>query len=111
MRTDGGPFEFYKFKKHAHDFWRCYSCHRIFTYEQERARVILMEHDASAAMCSCRSLRYKPTRPSGIEWIRPNVLTYTLKLVLARGLGPWLEEKMPAALPYLESLVAPTLEA
>lgn len=69
-----------------------------------------MENDLRASMCACRSLRYSPTRPSVIEWLKPSVITYTLKLVLARGLAPWLEDHCPKALPLVERLVKP-LEA
>lgn len=110
MREDGSPFEFYKFKPGAHDFWRCYSCGLIFTYEQERGRMQAMEHDFKATICPCKSMKYKPAMPRGIEWLRPSVLTYTLKLVLARGLAPWLEDHFPRALPLVETLVRPNLE-
>lgn len=110
MRRDGSPFDFYKFKAGAYDFWRCYKCHAIFTYEQERSRIANMEFDCRATMCPCRSLRYSPTLPSVIEWLKPSVITYTLKLVLARGLAPWLEDHCPKALPLVERLVKP-LEA
>lgn len=130
MSVNGSPFEFYQFREGSHDFWRCFSCGLIFTYEQERARVAMMEHDMQAAMCPCGSLRYKPTKPrsrprwgfsplrlfsrycwiSKSEWLEPNVLTYTLKLVLARGLAPWLEAHYPKALPRIERLVQPSLE-
>ena len=128
MEHDGSPFEFYKFKSGAYDFWRCYNCHKIFTYEEEHARKAWMAHDLRAAMCPCRSLRYKPAMPSlrprhnlsplrlisknrlvfGNEWLEPSVLTYTLKLALARGVAPWLEIHYPKALPFIEKLVVPS---
>lgn len=109
MRSDGSPFEFYKFRPGVFDFWRCYSCGEIFTYEQERLRMALMEHDPKASMCRCLGMKYKPTRPRWYEWIRPSVLTYTVKLLLARGLAPWLEVHLPGALPLVERLVRPSM--
>jgi hypothetical protein len=108
MNNDGSPFEFYKFKRGAYDFWRCYSCNRIFTYEQERAYIKAMEHDLKRTICSCGSLKYSPAKsPVGLEWLLPNVLTYTLKLILARGVAPWVEQHFPRALPWLERLCKP----
>lgn len=107
MRTDGSPFEFYKFKPGFHDFFRCYTCGAIFTFEQERANMAAMEHDLKMTMCPCGSLRYKPSKPLWYQWLKPRVLTYTVKLVLARGLAPWLEDRYPKALPLVEKLVKP----
>lgn len=108
MRTDGSPFEFYKFKAGFHDFFRCYSCGSIFTFEQERARIEAMDSgDLKMTMCPCGSMKYKPSKPRSYQWLKPSVLTYTLKLVLARGLAPWLEDRYPRALPLVEKLVKP----
>lgn len=105
--SNGSPFEFYQFKQDAFDFWRCYTCGRLFTYEQERARMVSLEHDLKARMCPCGSMKYKPARPTSLEWLKPNVVTYTLKLVLARGVAPWAEKHYPRALPWLERLTKP----
>jgi hypothetical protein len=105
MRQDGGPFEFYKFKDGAYDFLRCWSCGSLFTREQECARKAALEGDPSRTMCPCGSMRYKPAKPKWYQWLQPHVLSYTLKLLLARGLAPWLEERYPKALPLVERLV------
>lgn len=110
MRSDGSPFEFYKFRKGAYDFSRCYKCKRVFTYEQERARIAAMEYDLNMTICPCKSMLYSPAKPVGTEWLKPSVLTYTAKLVLARGLAPWLESRFPKALPLIERLVKPVEE-
>ena len=109
MSEGGSPFEFYRFGRGRHDWYRCYKCNSVFTYEQERARFKAMEliDESKVRMCRCGSLKYAPARLVGPEWFKPAVVAYTLKLVLARGLAPWLEERFPAALPLVEFLVRP----
>lgn len=107
MKSGGSPFEFYKFRRGSWDFYRCYKCHRLFTYEQEQSRMARLSLDERASMCPCMSLRYGPARPAGFEWLKWSVITYTGKLVLARGLAPWLEENFPKALPIVERLSQP----
>lgn len=128
---DGSPFEFYKFRGNTYDFWRCYACGLIMTHEQERARVALMEMDYKQTICPCGSMKYKPTKPRLVarhkwsplrlltknrlfkqnEWLESTVLTYVVKLVLARGVAPWAERNFPRALPLLKRLSRPTMEA
>ena len=130
MSVDGSPFEFYKFKKTApYDFWRCYSCGKLFTYEQEQERIRQMDVEPGARMCDCGSMRYRATKPGrsprhrwspfrlltkkkllyGNEWLDSIVLTYVVKLILARGVSPWCEDHYPKALPYIEKLVRPNV--
>lgn len=104
------PFEFYKQKSGAFDFWRCYACGAVITYEQERARMIAMERDLKTTICRCGSMKYKPTNPHGFEWLKLSVVTYVLKLILARGIAPWAEKRFPRALPWIERLSRPTEE-
>jgi hypothetical protein len=105
----GSPFEFYKDRAGRHDWYRCYKCKRLFTYEEERARLNAMpsQDEDKAKICKCGSLKYTPTRMSGFDWLRPNVVAYTLKLVLARGIAPWFERHFKSALPWIERLCRP----
>jgi hypothetical protein len=94
-----------------HDFYICYKCGRIITREQEKA----VWKSASSGgleggalkLCVCGSQKYSPTRPHGLDWLIPRVASYTLKLVLARGLAPWLDKNFPQALPVVEFLCRP----
>jgi hypothetical protein len=56
-------------------------------------------------MCRCLSAKYRVSRPRALEWLRPSVLAYAWKVVLARKLAPWLEQRLPGALKYVEKLV------
>lgn len=107
MTSGGSPFEFYQFRRGSWDFYRCYKCHRVFTYEQEQSRIARMDLGEGLTICPCRSMRYGPARPAGIEWLKPSVITYTGKLVLARGVAPWVEKRLPSALPLIERLSKP----
>ena len=98
------PFEFYDYVDNSHDFWRCYECGRILTYEEERYRVSRLNSDMRLTICDCGSMRFRATRPRGIEWIYPRVAVYVAKLVIARGIAPWLERRYPKALPLAERL-------
>jgi hypothetical protein len=93
--------EFYAFKPSAHDFYRCYDCNRIFTYEYEQNRLREMT-EGDSHMCRCGGRKYSATRPVGPEWLL--VLPYTAKLVLARGLAPWLGTRHPRTLRLVEWL-------
>lgn len=92
--------DFYTYGKGTHDFYRCYSCHRIFTHEQEVVRIAAMGEEKNARMCSCGSRKYVGTKPIGQEWLRPAVVAYTLKLVLARGLAPKLPKFLLPAVEF-----------
>lgn len=81
--------DFYAFNLGSHDFYRCVMCHKIFTHEQERIRIAQMTTDQDTMRwIHCRSQKYSATQPYLFEWLRPAVLKYTIKLVLARGLYP-----------------------
>ena len=107
-----------------YDFYRCWKCQAIITREEELLSFKNAEHDAEekAHMCSCRSRKYYPDWPHRApfklryllapgayleknEWLHGNVLRYTCKLVLARGLAPWLDRNFRIALPVVEKLV------
>ena len=95
--------------KRMHDFYRCYKCNRIITREEERN--IWEEADAGiveenkVSICKCGSAKYSPALPVDEEWRKPNVLRYTVKLILARAVAPWLEKHEPEGLPHLEWLL------
>lgn len=81
--------DFYAFGPGIHDFYRCVKCNGIFTHEQERIRIAQMTADSDVTRwIHCRSQKYSPTRPYLFEWLKPAVLKYTIKVVLARGLYP-----------------------
>lgn len=113
----------------AYDFYRCMKCDAIFTRETEvaRLRAGTLSHDDSRpfSICACGSLRYSPSWPyrspagplgrflgmeykiiRGNQWLDSYILAYTLKLVLARGVAPWLDRHFPQALGLVERLVA-----
>lgn len=90
-----------------YDFYRCYHCRVIFTEEQLRARCRSAEKTGDSSICDCGSMKFVPAWPKRLQWARWNVLRYTLKLVLARGLAPWLDKHYPPALPLVERLVQP----
>jgi hypothetical protein len=101
-----------------YDFYRCYKCSRIITREEEKlwyeqADMVL---DDQTMFCYCGSLRITPARPPRglIGWWRLRkdfvtytVLRYTVKVILARGLAPWLDKHFRAALPLIEYVVSP----
>ena len=101
-----------------YDFYRCYKCSRIITREEEKAwlRSAELKLDDETAFCECGSLRITPERPPkklAVWWrlrrdfLRVHVLRYTVKVVLARGLAPWLDKHFRAALPLIEYLTSP----
>jgi hypothetical protein len=100
-------FDFYEFKPGMWDFYRCQRCNGIFTYEQEQVKLLEMRLFGDATMyIHCRSHKYGPTIPLWWEWLRPNVLKYTIKLFLARGLAPIARKRSPFLLPYIGVLVS-----
>ncbi len=101
-----------------YDFYRCYKCGRIITREEEKVWLKNAESitDDQTMFCYCGSLRITPVRPPKglIGWWRLrkdflvySVLRYTVKVVLARGLAPWLDRNFRVALPLIEWLVSP----
>lgn len=85
----------------AHDFYRCFSCGKLFTREQEQAGFA-----AEKGACPCGSLKYKPSHPVGRkEWWSKNVRPYVAKITIARGIAPWCEKHFPVVLPLLGKLV------
>jgi hypothetical protein len=92
------------------DFFRCYKCNALFTQEEERIRVIeagRLVDDRAAYICTCKSRRYSPSFPKGLEWLRWGVIRYTMKCVLAREIYPRAQKHFKAALPLIERLVQP----
>jgi len=99
--------------KRLHDYYRCYKCNRVITREEERevwaeaTAGIMAENKVS--ICKCGSGKYSPALPVDEEWRKPNVLIYTVKLILARAVAPWLEKNEPEGLPHLEWLIGSKL--
>jgi hypothetical protein len=92
------------------DFYRCYKCGKVITREEELmfyawANEIPPGQEDEAVICDCGSMKIIPVKMSGDEWREKNVLRYSIKIILARGLIPWLEKKFPAALPWAEWLL------
>jgi hypothetical protein len=94
--------DFYAYGTGTHDFYRCYSCHALFTHEQEVVRIAAMGDEKAARMCACGSRKYVATTPIRLEWQSPSVISYTAKLILARGLAPKLPKFL---LPLVEFFV------
>jgi hypothetical protein len=98
---------------HFHDFYRCYKCGRMITREEERELFRAGEEgiieENKMVICKCRSAKYTPAVPADEEWQKPNVLRYTVKMILARVVAPWLEENEPEGLPHLEWLIGSKL--
>ncbi len=86
-------------KEGVYDFYRCYKCGRVFTREGE---LKAFGEDGVKAVCGCGSQKYSPAWPIWFDWLKPSVIKYTIKLLLARGLAPWAEKKAQWLLPYLE---------
>lgn len=89
----------------AYDFYRCYSCRRIIT-RQDELRVFARANGDGLRICACGSLRYSPSWPVGLEWIRPHVAGFVVKLILARKVAPLAERRAPFLIPVVEKLVA-----
>jgi DNA-directed RNA polymerase subunit RPC12/RpoP len=84
----------------VYDFYRCFKCGRVLSRETE---ILRMEEDS---MCPCGSTRYSPSWPRTIEWVRPDIAKYTVKLFLARGVAPWASEhNLDGLVSYIERLV------
>ena len=95
--------------KHSFDFYRCYKCNRLFTREQEKYMFSWMTKnpEVQPKICSCGSMKYSPSWPTFLGWIKPSVIRYVFKLVLAREIAPWMDGHYPGVLPYIEWLVKP----
>lgn len=101
-------------KEGAYDFYRCGKCNRIFSREHETSTFKYLgkldlgpNEDKQIRICNCGSRKYSPSWPTGLEWIRPGVARYVVKLVLAREVAPWLDKHFPWPLPLVEFLVKP----
>lgn len=109
LLTESDVFKKYALgrKEHSFDFYRCYKCMRVFTREQEWSSLAKMNAQpfGRSGICACGSMKYSPTWPVFWEWLKPGVLRYTLKCVLARGIAPWLERHWQKPLPFVERLV------
>lgn len=108
---DSKTFALYELtsKDGAYDFYSCHKCGRIFTREDELKafKVASAEEDeVKVRICDCGSKRYSPAFPHGFLWLKPNVIKYTVKLLLARGLAPWADRNFPVLLPIIEKLVS-----
>ncbi len=107
-----------------HDFYRCYRCRRLFTREEEKAiyaRLGRQLDEKGVSICGCGSQKFSPGWPITrffwvfpffipvpvfrSEWMQRNVIGYTFKLVMARGVAPWLERHLSIALPLVEKMV------
>jgi len=95
----------------SRDFYRCYRCGRLFTREWElatMARLARIEADDDTVdICPCGSKRYLPSKPVLLGWLRPSIVKYVYKLVLARGIAPLAERYRPELLPYLDKWSKP----
>jgi len=104
----------------SYDFYRCTTCHRVFSREDEKrafAAAAKQTNERSVRMCRCGGRRYSPTWPvtkwsylpwrCDSEWLQLNVLAYTAKLVMARGLAPWLDRRFRPGLKLVEYFVRP----
>ena len=100
-----------------YDFYRCYKCARVITREEElafyeMAKEIAPGQEHLARFCDCGSMQIVPSKPSSeVEWRQRNVRRYAIKLILSRGLIPWLEKTFPTALPWAEWLLEKELLA
>jgi hypothetical protein len=88
-------------KQSVWDFYRCCKCGNVFSREEE---IFNLRH-GEGIMCVCGSAKYSPSMPKRLEWLKLGVMKYTAKLVLARGLAPWLYKHAKFALPLVERLV------
>lgn len=61
----------------VYDFYRCEGCRAIFTRLRE---ISAMDPDDElvGTVCSCGSMRYKPTWPKLYEWFYPKIWWFTL---------------------------------
>lgn len=85
------------------DFYRCYKCQSVFTREDELYG--FRNADERGRICKCGSSKYGPGWPTWFGWLKPCVVRYTLKMILAREVAPWCEKHFQAALPVIEKLV------
>jgi hypothetical protein len=89
----------------AYDFYRCYACRRVIT-RQDELRTFTTANGDPLRICACGSLRYSPSWPVGLEWARPHVAGFVLKLLLARKVAPFAERRAPFLMPIVEKLVS-----
>ncbi len=88
----------------VYDFYRCYVCGRVFSRAHEVKAFIDGVDDKK--LCACGSKKYSPAWPAGLEWLKPSILSYTAKLILARAVAPWCESHhLEFLLPPIERLV------
>ena len=89
----------------CYDFYRCYKCLRVFSRQEELESIVRI--DQGENFCECGSTRFTPSWPVGVEWLKPNVAKYAIKLFLARGVAPKLDKYSYTrfALPWIEKLV------
>lgn len=85
--------EFYQFAAGKHDFYRCLKCNRIFTQEYERVRLQKISEEQKTQYIHCTSLRYTPAQPIGPEWLKPSILLYAFKVIMARVVAPFAVKK------------------
>jgi len=109
-RTESGFVQQY-------DFYRCYKCDRIITRDEEKGAYSMANSGKTdrVSICPCGSMKFSATWPvttwsvlpwqCDSEWLRVNVIRYTLKLALARGVAPWCERHFSAALPWIEWVI------
>jgi len=95
----------------AYDFYRCQACKRLLTRIDElkffaRVNSDLSAPDARVDFCPCLSRRFSPSFPNGLgEWLNPRIIYYTLKLIAARVVAPFMERRAPFVVPLLERFV------
>jgi DNA-directed RNA polymerase subunit RPC12/RpoP len=73
----------------VYDFYKCYLCGKPFSRDQERARL-----KKGRKVCPCGSSKYSPGWPVGLQWASPGIALYVAKLVVARGIRPWLMRRL-----------------
>ena len=103
LHTSIGTRSFHESNPANYDFYRCGSCHRVFTRDEERAAFAAMS-PGHVRICKCGSKRYSPTWPvmpavswfplTWLRWLRENewlgasVILYTFRCILAREVAP-----------------------
>jgi NAD-dependent SIR2 family protein deacetylase len=90
----------------TYDFYRCHKCNWLFTLRYEKRATVMMNEGKQQGICKhCGSTRYSPSWPRFLGWLRPDVVAFVGRLILARGVAPFAEKKAQWALPYIERLV------
>lgn len=87
-------------KDRVFDFYRCYKCGNLFNRREELKWF-------AGAKCACGSQKYSPSWPRRFDWVRPSVIAYTLKVILARNLAPLVDRapRLRWLLKYIERMV------